>query len=310
MEMTLARDDGVTRSSDVSAEFHHDPSVRPLTRAARAVVFDSGLGGLTVLREIRALRPDVEILYAADDAAFPYGALSEPALVARVLAVMERLIGEQAPDAVVIACNTASTLVLTPLRARWPAVRFVGTVPAVKPAAAQTTSGLISILATPGTVSRDYTRRLIDDFAARCDVALVGSTRLAGLAEAAMRGRRVDDADIFAEIAPCFIEKGGRRTDVVALACTHYPLLLDVYQRLAPWPVAWIDPAPAIARRLDSVLSERGLGRRAGRGAASCAFTTGRPIEPELTVWLASMALEEAPDKARFALPAATGALT
>ncbi|QLP98834.1 MAG: glutamate racemase [Rhodoblastus sp.] len=229
-------------------------------RAARAIVFDSGLGGVTVLREIRALRPDVDMLYAADDAGFPYGAWSEPALVERVLAVMERLIGDRPPDAVVIACNTASTLVLAPLRARWPGLPFVGTVPAVKPAAAASTSKLISVLATPGTVSRDYTRKLVDDFAAGCEVTLVGSTRLAGLAEAAMRGRAADDSDILAEILPCFVEKDGRRTDAVALACTHYPLLLDAFRRLAPWPVAWIDPAPAIARRVDWVLAEQDSG--------------------------------------------------
>lgn len=266
----------------------------PAARAARIVVFDSGLGGLTVLRDIRARRPDVEALYVADDAAFPYGPKPEAEVIARVLAVMEAAIAATAPDAVVIACNTASTLVLGPLRARWPGLAFVGTVPAVKPAAAASTSGLISVLATPGTVSRDYTRRLIDDFAGRCAVTLVGATRLAGLAEDAMRGRPVSDAEILAEIAPCFVEAGGRRTDVVALACTHYPLLIDAYRRLAPWPVVWIDPAPAIARRLDHVLGERGLTRRAGAGAGRYLFTSGRDAEPGLARWLAGLALAPA----------------
>lgn len=270
-------------------------------RAARVVVFDSGLGGLTVLREVRASRPDLVALYAADDAAFPYGALSEAALVARVSQVMEALIAVAAPDAVVIACNTASTLVLEPLRRRWPSILFVGTVPAVKPAAEMSRSGLISILATPGTVSRDYTRRLIDDFARRCEVTLVGSTALAWLAERAMRGGLVADDDILREIAPCFVEKDGRRTDVVALACTHYPLLLDAYRRLAPWPVAWIDPAPAIARRLDSVLGASGLSRRAQAGETAFVFTSGRRAEPDLARWLASLSL--APSRAAFSFP-------
>lgn len=285
---------GATTSRDgrpASAPGHRDETIDmgPIAskaRAARAVVFDSGLGGLTVLREIRASRPDVMALYAADDVAFPYGALSETALVARVLKVMEALIAQMRPDAVVIACNTASTLVLEPLRARWPSILFVGTVPAVKPAAERTKSGLISVLATPGTVSRDYTRRLIDDFAARCEVTLVGSSRLAGLAEAAMRGGAVADADILAEIAPCFVEKDGRRTDAVALACTHYPLLLDAYRRLAPWPVEWIDPAPAIARRLDSVLRERGLTQREAQEEVKFTFTSGRRPEQGLELWL------------------------
>src|SRR5579864_5570746 len=172
-------------------------------RARRALVFDSGLGGLSVLAEIERLRPDVEIVYAADDAAFPYGRLSEAALVARVGAVMARLIGETEPNIVVIACSTASTLALTPLRATYPGLPFVGTVPAIKPAAAASRSRLISVLATRGTVARDYTHELVREHAANCEVTLVGSPTLAVIAERAMREETVDDAEIAREIAPC-----------------------------------------------------------------------------------------------------------
>ena len=137
----------------------------PAPRAPRALVFDSGLGGLSVLAEIRRLRPDVEIVYAADDAAFPYGRLGEAELVARVETVMARLIGETRPDIVVIACSTASTLALPPLRAVYPQLPFVGTVPAIKPAAAASRSRLISVLATRGTVARDYTHALVREHA-------------------------------------------------------------------------------------------------------------------------------------------------
>ncbi|MBK9081799.1 MAG: glutamate racemase [Rhizobiales bacterium] len=258
----------------------------------RILVFDSGLGGLTVQREIARERADADMLYVADDAAFPYGRLSEEALVARVEAVMARLIADFAPDVVVIACNTASTLVLGPLRAIWPQIAFVGTVPAVKPAALASRSGLISVLATPGTVSRDYTRRLIDEYAAHCEVTLVGSTRLASLAEAHMRGEAAPDADIAAEIAACFVEREGRRTDAVALACTHYPLLLATLTRLAPWPVAWIDPAPAIARRVAHVLAQAGLPPgESGPGARAARFTSGRAPEPALAAFLERLGL-------------------
>jgi glutamate racemase len=268
----------------------------------KIVTFDSGLGGLTVNRWIAAARPGADIFYVADDAAFPYGRLAEEALTARVCAVMERLIEARRPQAVVIACNTASTLVLGPLRARWPNVAFVGTVPAVKPAAAASRSGLVSVLATPGTVSRDYTRKLVDDYAAGRDVTLVGSRRLASLAEAAMRGAPVDETEIAAEIAPCFVEREGRRTDVVALACTHYPLLLDVFQKLAPWPVQWIDPAPAIARRADALLEAMGFpsasdgprGPHADGGRVRIAFTSGREPEPALGDWLARLGVRPA----------------
>lgn len=247
----------------------------------KILVFDSGLGGLTVHAEIAKLRPDATLTYAADDAGFPYGRWAEADLVAHVLEVLEGLIAVHRPDVCVIACNTASTLVLPVLRARFADLPFVGTVPAIKPAAALSRTRLISVLATPGTVARDYTRALIDTFAADCAVTLVGSTRLAGFAEAEMAGERVPDAAIAAEIAPCFVEANGARTDVVALACTHYPLLRDRFAPLAPWPVAWIDPAPAIARRVDSVLRELGFDEGAPRRAPlEAIFTSGRPMTP------------------------------
>jgi glutamate racemase len=232
-------------------------SVAAAMTRAKILVFDSGLGGLTVARALQERRPDAELIYAADDLGFPYGPKSEAEVAALVHRAMERLIGEHRPDCVVIACNTASTIVLPSLRARWPQIPFVGTVPAIKPAAEQSKTRMISILATPGTVARDYTRELIGRFAGHCDVTLVGSRKLAGMAEAFMQGAAPRDDDIAREIAPCFVESESRRTDAIVLACTHYPLLLDAFIRLAPWPVHWIDPAPAIARRVDHVISER-----------------------------------------------------
>ncbi len=261
-----------------------------LARAPTILVFDSGLGGLTVLAEVGRARPDAQIVYAADDAGFPYGRLGETQLVTRVLAVMERLVARCHPDLVVIACNTASTLVLPALRARF-TIPFVGTVPAVKPAARLSRSGLISVLATPGTVARDYTRGLIEAYAGHCDVTLVGSTRLAGLAEAALKGEPVEDDAILAEIAPCFVARGGARTDVVTLSCTHFPLLLERMRRLAPWPVSWIDPAPAVARRVTQL-----VGPPPGRvppcaPEAPALFTSGAGITGPLRIALAGYGL-------------------
>ena len=263
-------------------------------RRKRALVFDSGLGGLTVLAEIAKARPDVELAYLADDEAFPYGDLSEPALVARVLEVIAEAIAEFSPDIIVVACNTASTLVLAPLRAAHPDRPFVGTVPAVKPAAQESRSGLISVLATPGTVARDYTRALVRDFAAACEVTLVGSARLAPLAEAHMRGERLDEAELAREIAPCFVERGGRRTDHVVLACTHFPLLRRLLGRLAPWRVEFVDPAPAIARRVDSLIGPPGLADSAPAIGAAM-FTSGRAPPPALQKVLRRYALNVSP---------------
>jgi glutamate racemase len=247
------------------------------TRPPRVLVFDSGLGGLTVFAEIAKARPDVSLVYAADDAAFPYGPLGEQEVVARVTSVLARLIADHAPDLVAIACSTASTLVLGPLRALYPAIPFVGTVPAIKPAAAASRSRLISVLATPGTVARDYTQGLVREYAGDCEVALVGSPHLARLAEASLKGLTVEDADIAREIAPCFVEAGGRRTDVVVLACTHYPLLQDCFRRLAPWPVAYVDPAPAIARRVDALLGPAPREKPSAVALAPAVFTSGAP---------------------------------
>ena len=246
-----------------------------MSRAPTILVFDSGLGGLTVYREAARLLAGARFVYAADDAGFPYGRLSEAALVARVEEVMAALIARFSPDVVVIACNTASTLVLPALRARWPDLPFVGTVPAVKPAAAASQSGLISVLATPGTVARDYTRALIDTYASHRKVKLVGAKRLAGLAEAHMRGEPVKESEIIAEIAPCFVIDHGKRTDHIVLACTHYPLLLDVFRRVAPWPVTWVDPSEAIARRVVAVLGEQGRIPAGSEEPGAAVFTSG-----------------------------------
>jgi len=263
------------RGGDASQNLMADLDVDPATpRPPRALVFDSGLGGLSVLAEIERLRPDVEIVYAADDAAFPYGRLSEPALVSRVETVMARLIGDVEPDIVVIACSTASTLALPPLRAAYPHLPFVGTVPAIKPAAAASRSGLISVLATRGTVARDYTYALVREHAANCEVTLVGSARLAVIAEQVVREEAIDEAEIAREIAPCFVERDSRRTDQIVLACTHFPLIADKIERLSPWPVGFVDPAQAIARRLDMLIGPARLGASKPREGAAI-FTSG-----------------------------------
>src|SRR5215213_2481807 len=212
--------------------------------APSILVFDSGLGGLTVFREIVKARPDARFVYAADDAFFPYGRQDEAQLVVRVLDVMQRLIAAHRPDLVVIACNTASTLVLPALREKLKGP-FVGTVPAIKPACASSASKLVTVLGTEATVKREYTRALIRDYAQGCAVMLVGSPRLAELAEAELKGEPASDGDIAAELAPCFVEADGKQTDTVVLACTHYPLLLQRLEQLARWPVNFIDPAPA-----------------------------------------------------------------
>ncbi len=252
---------------------------------ATVLIFDSGVGGLTVFREVVRARPDARYVYVADDAGFPYGNQPEAALIARIVDVVGKAIAAHRPDLVVVACNTASTLALAQLRAAY-TVPCVGTVPAIKPACAQSKSKRIAVLGTQATVSREYTRALIREFAGDCNVVLVGSPRLAGFAELELAGTPVPDADIKSEIAPCFGEGPKEHyTDTIVLACTHYPLLVDRFRALAAWPVDWLDPAPAIARRVADLLRDRPPGPVSERPRIF--FTSGKAPAPHLAGALA-----------------------
>ena len=245
---------------------------RAMAVREKILLFDSGLGGLTVFREVVAVRPQADLHFVADDAGFPYGGLQEPALIGRVVALMGELIETHRPDLVVIACNTASTIVLPDLRKTY-AVPFVGTVPAIKPACAASATKRVSVLGTEATVAREYTRTLIRDYAGDCKVTLVGAKKLAAYAEDDLAGAKIDDTAIREEIAPAFVDDGNR-TDTIVLACTHYPLLIERLRKLAPWPVNFIDPAPAIARRVVDLLGP--APPSAGHGTRRAIFTSGR----------------------------------
>jgi glutamate racemase len=272
-------------------------------RPPRLLFIDSGVGGLTVLASTRQAIPEAEICFIADDAGFPYGSKSDAELVAGLHAIIARALNEFAADCVVIACNTASTVALQALRETFP-LPLVGTVPAIKPAAALTASGLVSVLATPATVAKEYTRVLVERFGRGAHFTLIGSSELAAIAEAHASGVSTDDDAIRREIAPCFVEKGSLRTDVIVLGCTHYPLLMEKFDTLSPWPVAWLDPAPAVARRIANVLAERGhfVGVGARRGLSTIHFTSGRTPSSALLALLRSHRLDLAPLAAAIAV--------
>ncbi|SMF02377.1 glutamate racemase [Tistlia consotensis] len=220
-------------------------------------LLDSGVGGLSVLRAMTAALPDADILYLADFAGLPYGAKSDAELAGRLVGLQRRLAAEaasEAPlDALVVACNTASTLALEALRAE-AGFPVVGTVPPIKTAAEMTRSGVIGLLATAATVRRPYVDRLIAEHAARCRVVRVGAAGLVPLAEAALRGSPPDPEAVARELAPLAVAEG---LDAVALGCTHYPLLAGVLAAALPGVAHWIDAAPAIARQLCRVLAPR-----------------------------------------------------
>ena len=221
-----------------------------MTPTAKVLVFDSGVGGLSIVAEIRRLTPAVQLFFACDNAAFPYGTKSENFLLERVDHALKTLIRRVDPDIVVIACNTASTLILPRIRSHF-AKPVVGVVPAVKPAAQLSRSKTIGLLATPGTATRDYTRQLIDEFAGHCQVIAVGSSELVHLAERKLRADNINPSRLQTIIEPLFANPS---LDTIVLACTHFPLLRQELLAAAPRQVQWIDSGDAIARRVKSLL--------------------------------------------------------
>jgi glutamate racemase len=207
------------------------------------LIFDSGIGGLGVVRALRKLAPDLALDYLADNGFFPYGDKPDAVLVAHLVALIGRAIERLAPSAIVIACNTASTLALTVLRERY-RLPIIGCVPPIKPAAAASLTRHIGVLATAATVRRPYLNSLIHDFASDCMIHTLGAPTLATLAEQKFRGETVD---IAAVVAPLFAPLGAGLIDAVALGCTHYTFLLPELTALYPH-VAWFDPAAPVAR--------------------------------------------------------------
>lgn len=218
-----------------------------------ALVFDSGVGGLTVVEALRALCPKIHIDYAADTGFFPYGEKSDTALKARLPDAAAALVEVARPDVFVIACNTASTLALSDVRCRL-SCPVVGTVPAIKPAAAASRTKTIGLLATPGTIRRAYTANLIREYAPDARIILKGSLQLVALAEAVARGE-TPPMDAFAEAQrPLFEAEGGEKMDTIVLACTHFPLVRAQLEKTAPRPVTYIDSGDAIARQTARIL--------------------------------------------------------
>jgi len=222
----------------------------------KVLVFDSGMGGLTVAREIQALAPALSVDYAADSGFFPYGDKSDDALRERLPYIAKKLADAARPDVFVIACNTASTLALEDVRAVLD-VPVVGTVPAIKPAAALTRTGVIGLLATPGTVRRAYTAKLIEDFASQVRVISHGSVELVRMAEQTASGEALTMDAFRVAQAPLFEAERGDEIDTIVLACTHFPLIRGELAATVPHAVTFVDSGEAIARQTMRVLPGR-----------------------------------------------------
>ncbi len=219
------------------------------------LVFDSGIGGLGVVRQIRRHTPQLPLAYLADNGFYPYGEKSDEVLLGRVVKLVGEAINMLQPGAVVVACNTASTIALAALRQAY-RVPFIGCVPPVKPAAAASQTRQIGLLATPATIRRPYLQDLLDKFADDCQVHSLGTPLLADMAEAKFRGEAVDLAALEAAVAPMFL--AGPTIDAVALGCTHYTFLLNELKVLYPGGT-WFDPAGAVARQTEAVVARQEL---------------------------------------------------
>lgn len=216
------------------------------------LVFDSGMGGLSVYREIKAILPDAHYLYCFDNAFFPYSEKSEQAIIDRTLVLCCKIDEMYPLDLIVIGCNTASTVVLPTLRHKFNCP-VVGTVPAIKPAAKLSRNKHIGLLATKGTVKRPYVNELIQNYANDCVVERIGSTKLVEIAEQKIYGHSVDLLALTNEIKPW---TSHNKLDVVILGCTHFPLLEQEIRFCLPQVKYFLDPAKAIAKRVKFLLDE------------------------------------------------------
>jgi glutamate racemase len=241
------------------------------------LVFDSGVGGLSVLGPIRALLPSAPIVYAADSAGFPYGTKTEAEIDARVPALLGRLAERYDPRLIVIACNTASTIALDSVRSALD-LPIVGTVPAIKPAAAISRSRVIGVLGTDATVVQPYVDRLAAEFAADCTLVRQGSAELVELAEAKLRGETAATAAYRQVLDGLLTRPHGDRIDTVVLACTHFPLVQDELEAAAPRALDFVDGKEGIARRTAWLLREAEWPDPPAEGTA---VFTGRGFDAE-----------------------------
>ncbi|NCI15989.1 glutamate racemase [Cronobacter muytjensii] len=210
------------------------------------LVFDSGVGGLSVYDEIRHLLPDLHYIYAFDNVAFPYGEKSEAFIVERVVEIVTAVQARYPLALAVIACNSASTVSLPALREKF-AFPVVGVVPAIKPAARLTANGVVGLLATRGTVKRPYTHELIARFANECQIEMLGSAELVEIAEAKLHGEPVSLEALRRVLRPWL--RMPESPDTVVLGCTHFPLLADELLQVLPEGTRLVDSGAAIARR-------------------------------------------------------------
>ncbi|OCG25065.1 glutamate racemase [Gilliamella sp. wkB108] len=217
------------------------------------LIFDSGIGGLSVYDEIYKKMPNLHYLYAFDNEMFPYGDKCAEVIIDRVTSVIETITKSYSISLAVIACNTASTICLPSLRSKF-AFPIVGVVPAIKPASQISRNKCIGLLATKATIQRAYTTHLIQEFAKDCTVNLLGLSELALIAESKLQGNAVDILQLKKLLQPWLSLP--TIPDTIVLGCTHYPFIKDELQKIFPH-TTFIDSGNAIASRVYNLLNEQ-----------------------------------------------------
>jgi glutamate racemase len=243
----------------------------PATPSGLIGVFDSGVGGLSVLRALRARLPGTPLLYLADSGYAPYGDRTVEDVAQRSALVIEHLL-QQGACMVVIACNTATTLAIGDLRARWPQLPIVGVEPGVKPAVLHTRNGRIGVLATRRTIASERLQRLLQDHAAACEVTLQACPGLVDAIESGM----LDEEGMFGLLGEFCGPLKAAQVDTVVLGCTHYPFVADTIQRWMGPDVLLVDTADAVAERTAAVW--QGIATAPGGPGSTRLQTTGDPI--------------------------------
>ncbi len=221
--------------------------------ASPILLFDSGVGGLTVYDALRTVLPDAPVIYAADLAGLPYGSKTETQIATRVAGLLGRMAERYQPRLACIACNTASTIALGMVRDVLE-IPVVGTVPAIKPAAALTSTGTIGLVGTEATIRQAYVDDLEAKFASGKHLLRVAAPGLVEAAEAKLRGKTVDPELIADVHARLMAMEGAGDLDTLVLACTHFPLLAEELAAAFGPHVAQVDGAQGIARRIAHLL--------------------------------------------------------
>ena len=267
--------------------------MKPLSdQQYKLLIIDSGVGGLSILNEIRQALPSFHSVYIADNFFYPYGTKSEQEIIDRVVTLATQALNNDQFAALVLACNTASTIALPALR-RTLDIPVIGVVPAIKPAAIKSTSKVIGLLATPGTVARQYTQDLINTFADHCTVIKVGSSTLVDMAENTLEQKHHSTEEYATVLADFWKQPYASTLDTIVLGCTHFPLLAEQLKAAAPdRDIQWIDSGAAVARQIKaSLLNTQEFSTDCPQGSHTLLFTAAKDITPNLTASLRQLGI-------------------